>query len=361
MKHENQTSQVSKIIWAVDPFAKDKSFQKNAAWGLRALVKDEKTVIEPVYSLGSYPSGLPFEGPKDLLEQVRLKAQDEMEELLRRVKLPGLLPIRVLPALTDTLRGRTDQLIAYAKESGACLIVASTRARKGPNRWITGSFAESLMLRSDVPLFLVNPWWDRSSDLKQILFPTDFSDESKGAFRQVLQLAKAMKGRVTIYHKIGYDLDPVVGIGLAAFPPFIPIPPETYEEEVKARKEQALRWAKEADGQGVRADTFVDARVVGSPSDAILRFSKKKPGMIAMAAHSGSLAAVMLGSTTRQVVRSSGVPVWIVHTPPKQKKREAGLRTLRARRKSAQPVSFAVTEEEVMGDLQDHGRKAREA
>lgn len=356
----NNAGNVMKIVWAVDPFVEDKSQQRAAAWALRSLTKSLKAEIEPVYSLGAYPARVPFESPKDLIEYVQAKAQDEFEEILRRVKLPGLKPITVLANSAGSRRETVDQLVDHAREVGAEMIVASTRARKGPQRWMTGSFAESLMLHSDVPLFLVNPQWEHPTDLKHILFPTDFSDESKEAFSKVVKLAEEIGGRITIHHKISFDLNPGLEIALAAYPPFLPIPPETFDEEVRKKKTEALRWADFARAEGVLADVFVDGRVTGTPADSILRFAKKKAGLIAMAARSGPVAAVLLGSTTRQVVRSSPVPVWIVHTPQKKKAALAKVRGLRLRKRPA-PLPFTVTEADIMDDLRYHGRKKRGA
>jgi nucleotide-binding universal stress UspA family protein len=327
-----------KIIWAVDPFATDKSLQREAAWALRDLARQQKREIQPVYALEMFPGNLPFEKPKDLIDQVTAKGQEELEEVLRRVKLPGLRPLRVLDSPVNTLRGRVDKLVAYAKAQGAELIVASTRARKGPSRWLTGSFAEALMLHSDVPLFLVNPSASvRAGDLCRILFPTDFSDQSQRAFEQVVGFAREIGGRITLYHKLTLDISPELGLALAAFPPFPPVPPQTLENEIRLRRKQASEWAAKAARLGVRVESFVDARVPGRVSDSILNYSKKGFGLIAMAARSGALAASLPGSTTRQVVR-----------------------TLRGRRRRPASAPFTVTEEDIMRDLRDHGRRRGE-
>lgn len=341
-----------KIIWAVDPFVEDKTLQLTAALALRSLSRDLKGIeIEPVYSIGRY---------QNLIDPIQPRAQEAFERVFRRVSLPDLEKITVLANSGGNLRETVDQVIAYAKEEGAGMIVASTRARKGPQRWMTGSFAESLILRSDIPLLIVNSHSEQTGNFKHILFATDFSDESKVAFNQVVGFAAAIGGRITVYHKISYDMNPGLEIAFAAYPPFLPMPPEAFDEEVLKRKGEAQRWADFALAEGVFAEAVVDGRLNGTPAESILRFAKKNSGLIAMAAHSGPVATVLLGSTTRQVVRASSLPVWIVHTPAKKKAPLARVRELRSRKRTP-PLPFTITEADIMDDLRYHGRKRRKA
>jgi nucleotide-binding universal stress UspA family protein len=55
---------------------------------------------------------------------------------------------------------------------------------------------------------------------------------------------------------------------------------------------------------------------VGSISTAITSLAReKKVGWIAMEGQSGPIAAALLGSITRQVIRTAPCPVWVIHQP----------------------------------------------
>ena len=64
--------------------------------------------------------------------------------------------------------------------------------------------------------------------------------------------------------------------------------------------------------QGVEADYVLDTRGISAAS-AITDIARKRgAGMILMRAHSGQLAAALIGSTARQVIRTADCPVWVI-------------------------------------------------
>lgn len=291
---------VRKVIWAVDPFAEDKSLQREAAWATRALVKRAPAEVEPVY-LFSMPSlEFPLQLTPDLVEGVRASGQDELDSLIRRVKVPGLMPLKVIADTDYPVRHRVDRVCEYARSAGAELLVVSTRARRGLKRWMLGSFAESLILRSETPLLIVNPRWTPATDFKSILYPTDFSSDSCDALPEVARFARSMAGKVVVFHKIHYEL--THGLDLA------------FNDEFDRRRAKLDQFVASMKGEGVEAEGVLDFKVGRTVAEAILLMARRRNSMIAMAAQSGAWATAFLGSTTREVVRSANTPIWVVRS-----------------------------------------------
>lgn len=329
-----ETQAIRKIIWAVDPCAEDAALQRTAAQAIRSLTQGRDVSIEPVYIWGSYLLAVADGEIEEIRESVKQDAEKSLNAITKKAKLQGLLPLTVLvEPYSDTQRD-AGELVAYAKKTQADLIVVSTHARRGPKRWFVGSFAETLMLSSDVPLLIVNPRLRRGR-VRDILFPTDFSVQSYEAFKQVIGLAAALGQRIEIFHKVDLPLTPGTEVAFYAHPNIVHL----FEEDVEARKRQAEEWAKLAAQHGVTAKIHFETRVMGSAAESILKYVKKKPTLIAMASHSGRLASVYLGSTSRRVVRAADVPVWVIHPKPK----------------AEEPV-LSITESEVMDELTKHGR-----
>lgn len=299
-----------KILWAVDPFATDKRLQRKAAKTLLSICKQEFCVIEPVYLFHEYPGWLPETDQNELLRGIREAAQQELGEILAKIPLRPLKPLTVLLQPATALRDRADRMIDYAKNIDADMIVLGTRAKKGPKRWCLGSFAETLLMRSDVPLLVVNPFSLKPVRFKRILFCTDFSDESKIAFGKLIAFAKSFSSEITLFHKIKYEITPAVEVAYSSYPAYR----EVFQEEVLARKSIAAEWAAEGRQEGVEVKPIVDFRLGGTIADSILTQANLRYGMIAMAAHSGPLASALLGSVTRTVVRGATCPVWVIHT-----------------------------------------------
>jgi nucleotide-binding universal stress UspA family protein len=344
--HMTAPQPTQRILWAVDPFAEDIQLQRATAWALKAYVRGREAEIVPVYVqepqpayvYGPYGVGVSLDlASEPVLGKVRAEAQAGLNRIARPTKLPGLQPLQILPQGSSSLQGGVAQLLKHARDARADLIALSTRAKSGPARWFLGSFAETLSLSSDIPLLIVNPRWTRRSNFKQILFATDFSEESRAAFRKVVALANAYGARIRLLHKLKYDLTPGVEVAFTAYPQY----KRVFDEEVRAREAEAARWAGEARAAGVAIETEVDAKLGGSVADAILKRAKGKACLIAMASHSGPAWRALIGSTSRKVLRAACDPVWIIHPEPGVKEK-----------------LFEVTEGEVMEDLTHHARGA---
>ena len=324
------------LLWAVDPFSDDRDILKSAAWCLKALVKSSPAVIQPIYIWMSSPFEFSIPPELHLIENFQIKAELKMSSVLSRIKIPGIRPLQVLDSNSSTVREKAQELIGYAKKMNAEMIVVSSHGRKGVKRWVLGSFAETLTLYSDVPLFTVHPNWKRVPEFKKILFPTDFSDESKKAFTRILDFAERQKSRIILFHKSSQEFYPTYDIEFSVGPAYA----QAYTDELEANKKTAKEMYNAAKLRGIRVDVVFDRSKIGSASEAILKRAKRFGSIIAMVSHSGPIASVLMGSTTRQVVRYSDQPVWVIH--PKEKKMPQEL---------VMSPLYAVSREDIESDL----------
>jgi nucleotide-binding universal stress UspA family protein len=308
-----QEKPIRKIIWAIDPFIEEKALQRSAGMVIQALTENSPADIFPIYIWSVYPAPLQFDLPSNYGQQVKRNARKSLKALVSRMKLSRLKPITVITGSYLPVKDGVEEVMSFSKKQKADLIVVSTHARKGSKRWMMGSFAETLMLNSDIPILVVNPHLKGKPNLGEILFPTDFSDESKEAFEKVIELARIKGSHITLFHKVSYPVTPGIEPAFSAYP----YQSDLFHKAIEAKRSDASLWADEAQSNQIELDTCIDLKMGSSAADAILKFSKKKPGMIAMASHSGPFRRMLLGSTTRKVVRGAECPVWILH--PKRK------------------------------------------
>jgi nucleotide-binding universal stress UspA family protein len=85
-----------------------------------------------------------------------------------------------------------------------------------------------------------------------------------------------------------------------------------FDNELENRNKDALKWAEEAQSEGVSITTSVDIKQGEPVVQSILKLAKKHPGLIAMVSKSGPTKTALLGSTTRNLVRDSPFPVWVL-------------------------------------------------
>lgn len=143
---------------------------------------------------------------------------------------------------------------------------------------------------------------------KNILIPTDGSEQSQRAVRRGVELAKLHQGRVTGIHVI-----PDYHLLIAYEGAFDPITEERIEEEARTRAESYLAYIrKAAEEAGVPCDTVCETS--DHPYDAILKTADSKNcDLILMTSHGRKgLVAVLLGSETRKVLTHARVPVLVV-------------------------------------------------
>lgn len=143
---------------------------------------------------------------------------------------------------------------------------------------------------------------------KNILIPTDGSEQSQRAIRTGVELAKLHQARITGIHVI-----PDYHLLIAYEGAFDPVTEERIEEEAKARAEGYLAFIRKvADEAGIACDTVCETS--DHPYDAILKTADAKGSdLILMTSHGRKgLAAVLLGSETRKVLTHAKVPVLVV-------------------------------------------------
>jgi nucleotide-binding universal stress UspA family protein len=143
---------------------------------------------------------------------------------------------------------------------------------------------------------------------RNILVPTDGSEQSQAAVRAAAELAKVHGARLTGVHVI-----PDYHLLIAYEGAFDPITEERIEEEAKARAASYLRYVEDvASRAGVPCQTVCETS--DHPYDAILRTAEARGcDLIVMTSHGRKgLAAVLLGSETRKVLTHARVPVLVV-------------------------------------------------
>lgn len=143
---------------------------------------------------------------------------------------------------------------------------------------------------------------------KNILIPTDGSEQSQSAVRAGIELARVHGARVTGIHVI-----PDYHLLIAYEGAFDPVTEERIEEEAKSRADTYLRFIRDAaQAAGVECATVCETS--DHPYEAILRTCESnRCDLILMTSHGRKgLAAVLLGSETRKVLTHATVPVLVV-------------------------------------------------
>lgn len=297
-----------RIVWSVDPFAKPGRFQRSAARVVEAFSANTPTEVIPIHVLAAGLSEKLRNLSADNLRKIRNQGQSNLKGIVGKNSLK-MEPLHILSGKFASLRGGVVELLKFAAKAKTDLIVLSTHARTGPKRWLLGSFAETMSNLSPIPILVAPPHWNLKSSSRTVLFATDFSKESIAAFDRLVAMAAKLEWRISIYHHVDYQFYPHYDFAFAAL--------DTYEDDVAeviaARRILAEKLVEKAKRKGVKADILIKSVKTLNVSETIARELKKGYLFVALASQSGLLRNSFLGGTTRQLLRISPVPVWVLH------------------------------------------------
>jgi nucleotide-binding universal stress UspA family protein len=148
-------------------------------------------------------------------------------------------------------------------------------------------------------------------DIKNILYPTDFSEGSSFALEYAVDLAKRYGAKLYLFNVI-YDM----AKGAGWYVPHVSMD-ELYKDIEKVAKKELDRFGNEE----VRGLKNVErVTVTGVPHDEIIKFVKKtKIDLIVMGSHGKKgMDRILFGSTAANVVRFAPCPVLTVRIPKHQ-------------------------------------------
>lgn len=307
----------AKVTWAFDPFSGPVKDPQPWADFLENLAKLEKSQIEPVYVLS--PDGLnwsgEFSGP--WVKKYRPLAETAAATTLAPFQYRSVTPARILVNPKVSLKGDVQKLAKDAKKNKRGMILVQTHARTGMERWMMGSFAESLLIHSKVPVLCVNPQTAPPKQIRRVLFPTDLSPASKRTFKKIIARCRAWGAEVVLAHKLPDPIEPIVQSGVyMAGGGWITLS-QYFEKESAERRKKLDQWIQEAKAAGVSATVQVIEKS-GLISDEILKTAKaNQADMIALCSQSGPVSSVLAGSVARQIVRGAHCPVLVFHDDAK--------------------------------------------
>ncbi len=200
-----------KLIWSINPLERDPNLLKRATSVIGILNSQGDWTIQPFVLISQF-SFLPFQAPcpstpGDTASRITDAVQKRVFDLTRGCDLKGLQSAHVILRRYHPLRPEVSELLDYARSEKADLILTATRARKGWRRWLSGSFSESLIYHSEIPVLFLNPGCGPDVRFDRIVFPTEISSDFENTLPRVIRLARKLKSEVVLFIRpMGQDV-----------------------------------------------------------------------------------------------------------------------------------------------------------
>ena len=206
-----------------------------------------------------------------------------------------------------------EQIVDYADEQNAGLIIIATHGRSGITRWVLGSVAAKVVRAAKQPVALIRAESVRrdaseKGTMDKVLVPLDGSKESEAVIPYVEELASKLDGEVVLLH-----------VAAPAYPVYI-MPAEPFqipfsEEEVGLLRAKAKAYLEELGsalkGKGIKTTSEVG---FGGAADEIIRIADEiGADLVAMSTHGRSgISRWAFGSTADKVLHAGDTPVLLV-------------------------------------------------
>lgn len=173
----------------------------------------------------------------------------------------------------------SDVLPAVVRENAIDLVIAGTHGHTGMKRFLLGSAVEEICRVASCPVLTVGPLLSLRHEIRfrNILYPTDLSEESRKALPYVVGIAEEYGSMVTVLHVLPPGRQTAV------------------EKRAQARwKSQEMQSAFGGPLDHVRHEYTVD---FGGTAETILRIaSEKRAALVALGL--GNAGAIHLRSST---------------------------------------------------------------
>ncbi len=291
-----------KALWLVDVFDKDLKSPKAVANSLRGLGFGPDDQIWGTYLAQDVEENLhlAFGVPKsDRLTKLPASL------LKRRLAQIGTQDLRLQPSLISvngvSLKSGADRVLADAKSKKVDLIALQTHARKGFERFVVGSFAETLIHRSPISLLILNPNAKTKKSIKRIVFATELGKSAEKSVIKMAEFAKRAGAELRLVH-VPF---PSYSVKFKGQDPRV----EAYRHAVPKQMARLVLLASEV---GVKTDSVIASPIrpiVGAIEAEATRFASD---LTAVKSKSGPIATLFLGSVARSLVRRSTQPVLIL-------------------------------------------------
>lgn len=301
---ESTTRDRLKIVWGVDLFSENREAQDRCAEFLRALASVVACNVDPVQVVALHRF-LPLEGSRDEMEVIRLGTKERLAQWLKQRPFPEMEPPTVLMSAEHSTRGQVAALLNHAARVGAHAVVVSTHARKGMPRFLLGSFAETLLLHSSLPVVVVNPAAEGPFLMGPLVFPHDGTQASDEAFESAMRLSQHLRAKIILFHRESFLPDPALSIinPLPAYSIYL-------EKDRNALKAHLESLVVTANARGIKTELRWDREHGPVETRLLLAADDVKAGLIVMASQANPAGLWLAGSVTRQVARAARCPVW---------------------------------------------------
>lgn len=292
-----------KVLMPVDAFSEDPTLiPERVTEVLRLLLAEKGAEVEAAYVMTPKGVHVPLKEYPEWEDFYERAASNLLVQVVNRLRDKATVQTKVLSRGVRSIRTAVKALLDHATNEKTDLIAITTHARKGVDRYFQGSFTETLLLQSEIPVLSINPktQWDPS--FRRLLYPVDLSDAPADAARKTASIAQRIGAEVILYH-----LDEPA-FSLLPPPGFVAKP--VAEERTRLKQQRMAELRNELKAYGVIVREEWEVGTSNNPAEAIANAAARlSVSLIVTDTRATKASPFTIGGTTRQLIRRAGPPI----------------------------------------------------
>ncbi len=238
--------------------------------------------------------------------------QDQLAQISRQFPVPTIWSLK---------SGSPAEQILQALQSKMPpeLVVMGTQGRKGLKRLLIGSVAEEVVRRAKRPVMVIGPkaqeaYRDLGTQKQmKILVATDLTKNSRTAEQYALSLAKRLGARIVLFHCLWDSYRAIMEPSMISG--MVPLNLDHILDEVRedsiAYLDRKVRFFQD---HSVRCTYALEEKAVRSTC-AVYQEADRGYSLVVMGTHGRNVVlTAFLGSTARETILNTSIPVIIVHS-----------------------------------------------
>lgn len=233
-----------------------------------------------------------------------------LSKLLAHNKSKPDLPSKILFQPYHSRSGTVRTIVAEADRSGAEAIAVFSNTHESRFS-IPGSFVNSIISHSRVPVFVINAKAPALKSIDTVLFATDFSATDSRTFNKIVQLAAKLQSRLVLIHVMPNLVNEAMASYAGITGGWNNMEFYLGEEEENMRK-KSERWIAKAKKNGVDASYELIRNSSAIATSVMKAAVRLKADVIVVTEKTGPWAAVLLGSVTRKVLNEAATSVLVM-------------------------------------------------
>lgn len=302
------------ILCAVDLSVPEPERQRNLLTLAKQFAEIWDCQIRPIFVLNNKI----LRDDVDIFMRLHQLSSENMEEILFKNfsdenNSSLVLDGKLLISKSMTQRGQVRSLLDFSEENNIQAIFCNTRTRSKYRPSFLGGFTEALLTQSKIPIVSVHPEVDVSQKIKHILFPSSLETEEEPNLTAVINLASKFQAKLTIFfNPESADQSIYLSPHFASADVYDLI--VANDQKVRAKKEKiGQNYVTQATREGVSCELVISQSDL-LVDESILEHAKANSvDLIAMTSKASKFEGALFGSMSKEVLRRSPCPVWVIH------------------------------------------------